>query len=96
MYAGHLVELADSVDIFERPLHPYTYALIGAFPSIKGERKVLKTLPGEPPDLLQPPSGCRFHPRCARALDVCREEQPAFRDYGGGHFAACWNPVEVD
>ena len=96
MYAGHLVELADSVDIFERSLHPYTFALIGAFPSIKGERKVLKTLPGEPPDLLHPPSGCRFHPRCSRALDVCSEEQPAFRDYGGRHLAACWNPVEVD
>ena len=96
MYAGHLVEMADSVDIFERPLHPYTYALIGAFPSIKGPRRVLKTLPGEPPDLLHPPSGCRFHPRCDRALDVCSEAQPAFRDYGGRHLAACWNPVEVD
>jgi peptide/nickel transport system ATP-binding protein len=96
MYAGHLVELADSVDIFERSLHPYTHALIGAFPSIKGERKELKTLPGEPPDLLQPPPGCRFHPRCSRALDVCKEEQPAFREYGGAHLAACWNPMEVD
>jgi peptide/nickel transport system ATP-binding protein len=96
MYAGCLAELATSVDIFERPLHPYTYALMSAFPSIKGERKELKTLPGEPPDLLSPPSGCRFHPRCSRALDVCSEEPPAFRNYGAGHLAACWNPVEVD
>ena len=96
MYAGHMCEIADSVDIFERSLHPYTFALIGAFPSIKGERKVLKTLPGEPPDLLDPPPGCRFHPRCPNALDVCREEHPPMRDYGGGHLAACWNPMEVD
>jgi peptide/nickel transport system ATP-binding protein len=96
MYAGHMAELADSVDIFERPLHPYTNALIGAFPSIKGKKKELNTLPGEPPDLLDPPAGCRFHPRCARALDVCQEEQPPFRDFGGGHLAACWNPMEVD
>jgi peptide/nickel transport system ATP-binding protein len=96
MYAGRMAELASSVEVFERPLHPYTYALIGAFPSIKGEKKALSTLPGEPPDLLNPPPGCRFHPRCSRALDVCREEQPAFRDHGGGHYAACWNPVEVD
>jgi len=96
MYAGHMAELAGSVDIFERPLHPYTHALIGAFPSIKGKKKELKTLPGEPPDLLDPPSGCRFHPRCPRVLDVCREERPPFRDYGGGHLAACWNPMEVD
>jgi len=96
MYAGRMAELASSVEVFERPLHPYTYALIGAFPSIKGEKKALNTLPGEPPDLLSPPPGCRFHPRCFRALDVCREEQPAFRDHGGGHYAACWNPVEVD
>jgi len=96
MYAGHMYEVADSVDIFERSLHPYTYALIGAFPSIKGERKELKTLPGEPPDLLDPPTGCRFHPRCFRALDICSQEIPPMRDYGGGHLAACWNPLEVD
>jgi len=96
MYAGHMAEIADSVDIFERSLHPYTDALISAFPSIKGKKKELKTLPGEPPDLLDPPSGCRFHPRCPRALDICTEEQPALRDYGGGHLAACWNPMEVD
>jgi peptide/nickel transport system ATP-binding protein len=96
MYAGHMAELADSVEIFERPVHPYTHALISAFPSIKGKKRELKTLPGEPPDLLDPPTGCRFHPRCARATGVCQEEQPPFREYGGGHQAACWNPMEVD
>lgn len=93
MYAGHLVELADTTDIFERPLHPYTHALMGAFPSITGPKRTLATLPGEPPDLLHPPAGCRFHPRCPRVTDQCRQETPPFKDYGGRHSAACWHPV---
>jgi peptide/nickel transport system ATP-binding protein len=102
MYAGRMAEMAESVDIFERPLHPYTYALMGAFPSIKGKRRDLKTLPGEPPDLLDPPSGCRFHPRCPYATDVCWEKQPDFMPVNGaprsdltrGHYVACWHPMQ--
>jgi peptide/nickel transport system ATP-binding protein len=96
MYAGRMCELADAVDVFERPIHPYTFALMSAFPSIKGERRELKTLPGEPPDLMNPPPGCRFHPRCPRATAVCQESPPSFEDMGDGHFAACWHPREVD
>ncbi|MBN1259959.1 MAG: ABC transporter ATP-binding protein [Anaerolineae bacterium] len=96
MYAGRMAELADGVDIFEHPLHPYTYALMRAFPSIKGEKHELVTLPGEPPDLLFPPPGCRFHPRCPRATDVCKQEQPPFADNGRGHFVACWHPMEAN
>jgi peptide/nickel transport system ATP-binding protein len=96
MYAGRLAEIASATDIFEHPLHPYTFALMSAFPSIKGPKRALTALPGEPPDLLHPPTGCRFHPRCPRAKDICREETPPFEDFGGGHFAACWNPVEAD
>lgn len=95
MYAGRMAELADSATIFERPLHPYTYALMSAFPSIKGEKHALTTLPGEPPDLLHPPSGCRFHPRCPRATELCRETQPPFEDKGGRHLVACWHPMEA-
>ena len=95
MYAGSMAELADAVDVFERPLHPYTFALMSAFPSIKGEKRELMTLPGEPPDLLNPPPGCRFHPRCSRATSVCEEKQPLFKDMGGDHFVACWHPMEV-
>lgn len=95
MYAGRLAELAPSVDIFKRPLHPYTFALMSAFPSIKGEKKPLIALGGEPPDLLYPPPGCRFHPRCERAIERCRQEQPPLVDHGGNHQVACWNPVEV-
>jgi peptide/nickel transport system ATP-binding protein len=96
MYAGRMAELADAVDVFERSMHPYTFALMSAFPSIKGEKRELMTLPGEPPDLLNPPPGCRFHPRCPRATTVCRKEQPPFEDKGSGHLVACWHPMEVN
>ncbi len=95
MYAGRMAELADGIAIFEQPLHPYTYALMRAFPSIKGKKHDLTTLPGEPPDLLFPPSGCRFHPRCPYATDVCKEKQPPFEKVGEGHYVACWHPMEV-
>jgi peptide/nickel transport system ATP-binding protein len=93
MYAGRLVELGSSQAIFYRPLHPYTAALLSAFPSVTGPKRPLQTLTGEPPNLLNPPTGCRFHPRCAFATDVCREQRPAFEDMGDGHFVACFHPV---
>jgi len=95
MYAGRMAELADGMTIFHRPLHPYTCALMSAFPSIKGERRELTTLAGEPPDLLHPPSGCRFHPRCSRATEGCIQERPRFEERLPGHYVACWHPVEV-
>jgi peptide/nickel transport system ATP-binding protein len=95
MYAGRLVELGSAAQVFKRPLHPYTYGLMSAFPSIIGPKRELTTLPGEPPDLLDPPSGCRFHPRCPFATETCRREVPVFRDLGDGHFVACDHPMEV-
>lgn len=92
MYAGKLVELASTVNIFHKPIHPYTMGLMSSFPSIVGEKTELTTIPGEPPDLLNPPTGCRFHPRCPFATDICREQVPEFKDYGDGHYAACWHP----
>lgn len=94
MYAGRLVEKARTEDIFHHPIHPYTAGLMSAFPSIVGPKRELTMLPGEPPDLLNPPSGCRFHPRCPYATVICWEQVPEFKDYGGGHFAACWHPLE--
>ncbi len=94
MYAGQMAELAESVEIFERPLHPYTYALMSSFPSIKGKKRDLQPLPGEPPNLITPPTGCRFHPRCWRATELCQNEKPEFKDYGNDHYAACWHPLE--
>lgn len=96
MYAGRMAEMADADDIFKHPIHPYTFALMGAFPSIKGGKKELTTLPGEPPDLLNPPSGCRFHPRCPRATAQCTQETPPFIEHSPDHFAACWHPMEVE
>jgi len=92
MYAGKLVEMSSTEDIFHHPIHPYTMALMSSFPSIVGEKTELVTLSGEPPDLLNPPKGCRFHPRCPYATEVCREDEPEFKDHGDGHLAACWHP----
>ncbi|HDQ72438.1 MAG TPA: ABC transporter ATP-binding protein [Chloroflexi bacterium] len=92
MYAGRMAEMASTEAIFHYPIHPYTMGLMSAFPSIVGEKTALVTLPGEPPDLLNPPPGCRFNPRCPYATDICKEETPPFKDHENGHFAACWHP----
>ncbi len=93
MYAGKLVELGDTADVFRSPIHPYTASLLSSFPSVRGEKRPLTSLPGEPPNLIDPPSGCRFHPRCPSATEVCRREEPPIitRD---SHWAACWNPLD--
>jgi peptide/nickel transport system ATP-binding protein len=95
MYAGRLVELASAVEVFHHPLHPYTAGLMSAFPSIVGPKRALKTLPGEPPDLLHPPRGCRFHPRCPYATDICEQEVPELKDLGSDHYVACYHPMEA-
>jgi peptide/nickel transport system ATP-binding protein len=92
MYAGKLVEVGDTQEVFQDPIHPYTAALMSAFPSVRGEKRPLVTLPGEPPNLLDPPPGCRFHPRCPYATEVCRREKPPVVQRGD-HWAACWNPL---
>ena len=96
MYAGRMAEFGTAVEIFKRPLHPYTFGLMSAFPSIIGPKRELMTLPGEPPDLIHPPSGCRFHPRCPFATEICSQEDPEFRDLGGEHFVSCWHPMEAN
>lgn len=93
MYAGKLVELGDTTEVFHHPIHPYTQALTSAFPSIHGEKRPLASLPGDPPNLIDPPQGCRFHPRCPYATDVCAKEDPPTVSRGG-HWAACWNPLD--
>ena len=92
MYAGQLAEMATTESIFHRPIHPYTLGLLSAFPSVVGEKTGLVQLPGEPPDLLSPPPGCRFHPRCHYATEICETSAPEFREHADGHFAACWHP----
>ncbi len=90
MYLGSMVENATNHDIFEKPLHPYTEALIGSIPladpKIKSE---FKTVSGEIANVIDLPSGCRFHPRCAYCKDICKKEEPKFREISENHFAAC-------
>jgi peptide/nickel transport system ATP-binding protein len=89
MYAGKLMEYGDTVTIFKRPFHPYTSALIGAYPSIVGDKRKLNFIPGAPPKLIDPPKGCRFHPRCPYAKPICSTEEPEFSEEASDHYAAC-------
>jgi oligopeptide transport system ATP-binding protein len=90
MYLGRIVELADSMELSARPLHPYTRALFtAALPSHPDDTHERLTLAGEVPSALNPPSGCRFHPRCPHAMKRCAEETPVLKDAGAGHVVAC-------
>jgi peptide/nickel transport system ATP-binding protein len=89
MYAGKVAEYGEVVGIFKDPLHPYTQGLSGCFPSIRAARKRMAAIPGSPPDLLNPPSGCRFRTRCPNAMDVCQREEPNMIEASKGHFVAC-------
>jgi oligopeptide/dipeptide ABC transporter ATP-binding protein len=88
MYAGKIMEQADTVSLYQGPMHPYGQALIGAYPSLKGEKRKLKSIPGTPPRLINPPQGCRFQPRCSQAMDICRKDEPAVVK-AQGHTVAC-------
>ena len=88
MYAGDSAETASVRALFKNPLHPYTRGLLDSVPGVEqvGE---LKTIPGSVPNLVHPPSGCRFHPRCPRAMDICKQEKPSIIEYEPEHFVAC-------
>ena len=90
MYAGRLMEVATTEDIFARPLHPYTQGLIACVPNIQADQKELVCMPGSPPDLVEPPRGCRFAPRCPKVMPICRQETPRLVEHAPGHSAACW------
>lgn len=89
MYAGKMVELGNVLRVFKEPLHPYTQDLIGSFPNLKASRMKMIAIPGFPPDLLAPPSGCRFHPRCKFAMDICKKEEPILEEVEKEHYVAC-------
>ncbi len=95
MYAGKLVEYGPTAAVFARPRHPYSWLLLTSTPSVTGPRMNLAPLEGEPPNLLDPPSGCRFHPRCPFATDRCVTEEPPMEDIAEGHRLACWNHDQV-
>jgi peptide/nickel transport system ATP-binding protein len=88
MYAGKVAEVSSAEDIYKDPLHPYTQLLIGSIPSVK-EKKRLEGIPGLPPTLLEPPSGCIFHPRCPHAMAQCSKEVPEYREVKPGRMVAC-------
>lgn len=88
-YAARLAEIAPADDLRNTPRHPYTQRLLRAVPSIRRGKEKQDSIPGAPPSLLDPPSGCRFHPRCHMAIDVCRERAPELRELAPGHWAAC-------
>jgi len=90
MYGGRIMELGTAEEIFGTPLHPYTEGLIGCVPNINLDQKSLVSMPGNPPDLVNPPKGCRFSPRCPKAMDICREQEPELKKYKDRQQVACW------
>jgi oligopeptide/dipeptide ABC transporter ATP-binding protein len=99
MYLGKFVEVSPAAELYHKPIHPYTEALLSAIPipdpreNRARERRVVS---GEPPNPVDPPPGCRFNTRCPRATEVCREVEPPLAEYAGGHLAACHHPMNVD
>ena len=99
MYLGKIVEVSPAQDLYSKPVHPYTEALLSAVPipdpdaSAQRERIVLE---GDVPSPVAPPSGCRFHPRCRYATEICSAEEPPLVAYGTGHIAACHHPLNVE
>ncbi len=89
MYAGKLVELGTAEQVLLDPKHPYTVKLIGSVPTLRTEKEVT-WIPGEVPSLITPPPGCRFHPRCDKCMDICKEEDPPFKEIEPGRWVACW------
>ncbi len=89
MYAGKIVEIGPAESVLLNPKHPYTKALLDSVPSIRGDKRMVKPIPGAPPNLLEPPPGCRFHPRCPFATEKCRREEPAMVEVEPGHKVAC-------
>ena len=98
MYAGQIVEQAAAQELFEAPQHPYTRGLMSSFPALTGEKQRLTGIPGSPPDMLHPPSGCRFHPRCPLVRPMHTRVVPALRETSPGHFVAChlYDPMSSD
>ena len=99
MYAGRVVEIGPMEELFYSPRHPYTLGLIRAVPTVTGGFEELESIPGSPPDFINMPTGCKFHPRCSFATEKCEQEEPDLVAVGGlaggDHFAACWHWQEV-
>ena len=92
MYAGKIVEMQSVRGLFYNPKHPYTRALLDAIPKL-GTKEPLYVIPGQPPDLSDPPTGCTFHPRCRHVMERCRTEEPCEQHMGDGISVRCWLPI---
>ncbi len=90
MYAGKIVEYGTAEQIYLNPQHPYTRALLNSIPRLRGEITKLEWIPGTPPDLIAPPPGCRFAPRCRFRMDICTKEEPPTIEVEPGHIVSCW------
>jgi oligopeptide/dipeptide ABC transporter ATP-binding protein len=98
MYLGKVMEVSPAEELYVKPIHPYTSALLGAIPIPDPEENRARTrdvITGEPPNPINPPTGCRFHTRCSRATDICRSVEPQLTEYADGHMAACHHPQHV-
>ncbi len=93
MYAGSIVEWTGMENFFSNHRHPYSQGLIGSIPKISHRQEVLKTISGNVPSLMNPPAGCRFHPRCPSVMDRCRKEKPQMQEISPGHRVACFRVV---
>ena len=89
MYASHLVELGTKNELFANPLHPYTVGLLNSIPRLNTTAKYLTPITGSVCNMLHPPQGCKFHPRCAHAMDICTQEVPPLKEVAPGHWVAC-------
>lgn len=89
MYASHLVELGEKREIFANPQHPYTVGLLNSIPRMDEQSKYLTPITGSVCNMMDPPMGCKFHPRCAHAMDICKRETPQMKEVAPNHFAAC-------
>ena len=89
MYAGKVMEYGPAEAVYLNPQHPYTKALLGSIPRLHGDIEKLTFIPGVPPDLRNPPPGCRFHPRCSYVMDVCKKEEPPLIEIEPNHYVAC-------
>ena len=95
MYAGKIVEIADVEDLFYKPQHPYTQALLGSVPDLEEDVEWLTSIHGQPPNLDNMPVGCSFEPRCIHAFEKCNEEYPPEYIVGSKHIARCWRLDDV-
>jgi peptide/nickel transport system ATP-binding protein len=95
MYAGEIVEIGPTREVFYNAHHAYTFSLLDAAPRLSAGAEDLQSIPGSPPDLIAPPSGCKFHERCRFATDICADEQPELRVIAGRHRAACYHSAQV-